>query len=270
MAYTVNMKRFWQIAIILSVAFALVANFLTATQALDLPAINEVSDKYATLLTPATYAFSIWSLVYLLLVVFTVYQARDILRPNSRNDLPQKAGPLFVVASICNGLWTYVFLKDWIGLSVIVLLALTASLYLLLWRLRIAIYDAPAKVIICVWWPLLLYTGWVTVASLANISNWLKTLGLDLSPLAASLLLAILGIVLLALLVKRNVRELLLASIWGIAAIGVRQLQTHDSSLVAYTALTISTVLFVAVMVHAYRNRLSSPFRGGKAAHRLE
>jgi benzodiazapine receptor len=254
------MKRFWQIINIVSFGFALVANYLTATQAFGLPPINEVSDRYATALTPATYAFSIWSLIYLMLTVFVVYQARDLFRPQSDNDLPQRAGPLFTIASLCNGLWTYVFLHELIGLSVIILLALTGSLYLLLWRLRIAVYDAPPRVIFYVWWPLLLYTGWVTVASLVNISNWLASLGTDITSTVAGLAIIGLGAALMVLLVRRNVRELLLASIWGIAAIGVRQLQTQGSQALAYTAFGVGGVLLVAVLVHGYRNRKSNPF----------
>ena len=258
------MKRIWQIATILSVIFALVANYLTATQALDIPAIKEVSDKYASPLTPATYAFSIWSVIYLLLVVFAVYQARDLFRPNKKdgeeNKLPLQAGPLFVTASICNGLWTYVFLNDLVGLSLLILLTLAGCLYALLRRLRIAIDDAPIPVIVCVWWPLLLYTGWVTVASLANLGNWLTSTQIELPAPVAALALIALGAALLTLLIRRNVRELLLSSAWGIIAIGVRQLQSHANSLVTYTALAVGFGLIVACIVHGYVNRVGNPF----------
>lgn len=258
------MKRTWQIAIILSIIFAPVVNYLTATQALDLPAIKDVSDKYATLLTPATYAFSIWSVIYTLLIVFAIYQARDLFRPqgkgSDKNDLPQKAGPLFVAASICNGLWTYIFLNDLVGLSLLIMLTLTICLYALLWRLRIAVYDAPISVIVCVWWPLLLYTGWVTVANLANLGNWLSSMQIGIPAPVAALALILLGAALLALLIRRNLRELLLSSAWGIIAIGVRQLQANGNSLVAYTALVVGCGLIAACIMHGYKNRVRNPF----------
>ena len=56
--------------------------FPRRAQVLDLPSVAVISEKYATLLTPAGYAFSIWSLIYVLLVVSVVYQARDVFRPN--------------------------------------------------------------------------------------------------------------------------------------------------------------------------------------------
>lgn len=255
------MKRVWQIGIIISLAFALVANVLTGANLLHLPAIDQISDKYATLLTPAGYAFAIWSVIYTLLVVLAVYQARDLFRPRAENDLPQTLGALFVVSNICNGLWTYVFLQEWVGLSVCVLVILTASLYALLQRLRIAVYDAPAKVIALVWWPLLVYTGWVTIATVVNIASWLRSMGVTIGPAVACMVLVLVVAALIVLLIKRNVRELLLASAWAIAAIGVRQLAiTGGNHTVGITAFAASCILVAAAAAHAYENRRTNVF----------
>ncbi len=250
------MKRVWQITNILALAFALAANYLVGAQVLALPPIGDISDTYATLLTPATYAFSIWSLIYLLLVVLVVYQARDVFRPQKDNTLPQAIGPLFVVSCLCNGLWTFIFVKEYVALSVVVILVLAASLYGLLVKLRIATYNARPATIVCVWWPLLVYTGWVTVASVVNIASWLRSLGITIEPAAACLVLVALLAGLLILLARRNVRELLLASAWGITAIGVQQWQLAGGNrMVAGTAFAVSGVLLAAVAVHAYKNR---------------
>jgi hypothetical protein len=254
------MKRLWQIGNIFTLLFALVANFLIGAQQLGLPSINEISDKYATYLAPAGYAFSIWSLIYILLIVFVAYQARDIVYPRPENNLPQKVGPFFMIASICNGLWTYVFVSEMVSLSVVILLLLTASMYTLLWRLKIAITDPPVKTIISVWWPLMIYTGWVTVASVVNIASWLESVDVALTPLFASATLIVLGGILVGLLMTRNVRELLLACTWGIAAIGIQQIQISGSRLVSAVALTVAGLLFIAVCLHAFVNRHSNPF----------
>lgn len=258
------MKRAWQLANIFSLFFALVANFVVGAQLLDLPAINDISDKYATLLTPAGYAFSIWSLVYVLLIVFVVYQARDVIHPRKDNDLPQKIGPWFVVANICNGVWTYIFVSEAVGLSVVVLLILTGSLYMVLRRLKIAVDNPQLKTIACVWWPLMLYTGWVTVATVVNIASWLESIQITLTALFANMVLIGLGAVLLTLLLVRNVRELLLACVWGIVAIGVQQLQLAGDQSVAITAFTVSTVLLIAIVMHAHVNRRSNPLHSTK------
>lgn len=248
------MKRRWQIGNIAALAFALLANFLVGAQLLNLPAISDISDKYASYLTPAGYAFSIWSLIYGLLVVFVVYQARDIFKPRQANDLPEKIGPWFIVASICNGLWTFVFVKEWVGLSVLILLLLSVSLYIILSRLNAAMYQPRLAVLAGVWWPMMIYAGWVTVASLVNIASWLESLGVTVTPTLAHIALVSLAAGLIALMVMRNVRELLLACIWGSVAIGVEQAQFEAGQSVATSAFTVAGVLLVAVVIHAYVN----------------
>lgn len=251
------MKKLWQIGNILSLAFALIANFLVGAQILDVQAINEISDKYATLLTPATYAFSIWSLVYALLIVFVIYQARDIANGKSSNTLPQKIGPYFIIASICNGLWTFIFVKEWIALSVLVLVILTISLYRLIWRVGVGVADAKRREIMFVWWPLLLYAGWVTVATVVNIASWMASRGLTPSALLCAVLLIALTAALCWLLARRSVRELLLASAWGIAAIGVQQAKLGESSLMMVVSFACALILLLAISRHAYKNRNS-------------
>lgn len=250
------MKRFWQIGNISALMFALIMNFLVGTQVLNVPSISDMSDKYATLLTPASYAFSIWLLIYLLLISFVIYQARDLIKPRTTNNLPQKIGPWFIIASICNGLWTYIFVSELVGLSVVMLLTLTLALYILLWRLNIANFVASPTVTFLVWWPLMIYTGWVSVASVVNIASWFEYIGVTPVPLFAIGVLIALAAGLLYLLLRRNVRELLLAAIWGIAAIGVQQIS--DNATVAISAFAVAGILLAAVAVHGYMNRRQS------------
>lgn len=248
-------KRFWQLANLISLAFALIANFIVSTRVIDVPPINQVSDLYATALTPATYAFGIWSLIYALLVAFVIYQARDLFHPNPDNKLPAATGPYFTLASILNGVWTYLFVKDFIGLSVVVLLVLTAALYTVIFKLGIAVAAAPAKQKFLAWWPLLLYTGWVTVATVVNIASWLASRGVTFGPVTASVVVAILCAALMMILVRRRAYALALSSGWGIIAIGVRQQQLGGSSLLMLTALTAGAVLILGAGVLAIVKR---------------
>lgn len=250
------MNRVWQVANIVSLGFALVANGLVGAQLLRLPAIADISDAFATPLTPAGYAFSIWSLIYALLVVFAVYQARQ-----ENGDLARKAGPYFVVASVCNGLWPYVFVQEWLPASVVLLLVLTAALYALLWRLEIALKNVSKGATVCVWWPLLVYTGWVTVASVVNVASLLDWMGVEVAAATATEVLIGVTVALLVLLVRRHVRELVLASAWGIVAIGVQQLQADaGSAMVTATAFLTGALLCMAALYHAYRNRRTNVF----------
>lgn len=61
------------------------------------------------------------------------------------------------------------------------------------------------------------------------------------------------------MLITRNVRELLLACAWGVAAIGVQQIQVSGNQFVVTVALTIAGMLVIAAALHAYINRKSNP-----------
>lgn len=185
------MKRVLQLGNTIAFVFMIVANAAAATQLFGTASIKEVSDKYHTLLTPATYAFSIWGFIYLLLLGFVLYQARDFFKPNEENKLPQKLAGWFIVSSIANGLWTVLFVHEMVLASLLTLIILTISLYVMIGKLKIALEDNEPKRILFIWWPVLFYTGWVTVALLVNAASYLDFLGISVSSLAALLALII-------------------------------------------------------------------------------
>lgn len=251
------MKRLWQIGNILALLAALIANTLIGAQLLNLPAIKEVSDTYSTLLTPASYAFSIWSVIYILLIAFVIYQARDVFKrtQNKDNKLPELLSWYFIAANLLNAAWVFLFVSGFIALSVVALLFLTLSLIITLKRLRVALDDKPISTILFVWWPLMLYTGWVAVASVVNFASWLDSIDVTIPTIIACATLILLGGILLASILIANVRELALASSWGIAAIGMQQAGEGGDYFVALTAFTIVTALVISALLHAFHNR---------------
>lgn len=258
MYYNGCMKKALQIANILSVIFAIAANAVVSTSS-AVPSISSVSATYETLLTPASYAFSIWILIYAMSSLLALYQARDLFAEDSSNTLPKKLSGWFILANIMNGLWTYIFVNEYILLSVVVITTLLISLGVLIRRLDIALKNPPIQTIAFVWWPILLYTGWVLVATVVNTGSLLQAYGITISALAASGIIIMLGFLLATLLWTRNLRSLVLASTWGIAAVAVSQYST--TPLVWITAATVSALLVLLVSIHAYKNRDTNPLK---------
>lgn len=252
------MKKILQIGNILSVLFAIGANAFVSTTDL-LPDIRGVSEAYSTLLNPATYAFSIWTVIYVGIFILALYQARDLFNPDKQNTLPMRLSGWFILANIMNGVWTYVFVSGHIALSVAVISTLLFSLFVLLWRLRIAVYDAGITTISFVWWPVMLYTGWVLVATVVNTATLLASAGITITPLIGAITILLLGGILSFLLYKRNVRLLVLGSVWGIAAVAVAQYGL--TPVIWITAAVVSTSLILQVCFHAYVNRATSPVK---------
>ena len=255
-----------QIALIIantiSLLFALAMNGLAGSTFFNGKTVGDVSRQYDTLFAPAGYAFAIWGVIYLLLLLFTGYQWIAWFRHKEDRELKQ-TGIWFAVANLANGFWIIAWLNEYIGLSVLLILVLLLSLIVLTARLRLEIWDAPVRIIAFVWWPVVFYLGWIVVASVANISAYLVSINWDGGFLAAPtwtiVLIAVATVIYLFLVLYRNMREAALVGIWALVAIAVRQWQAHDE--IAVAAVIGAAVLFAVVSWHGYKNRETSPVK---------
>src|SRR5512135_608183 len=93
-----------------------------------------VSDANPTLITPAGYVFSIWGIIYILLGVFVVYQA---LPSQQGKEYQRKIGWLFVLSSLINIGWLFLWQFEYLSLSVVLMFLLLATLISIYVRLGI-------------------------------------------------------------------------------------------------------------------------------------
>lgn len=245
-----------------TMAGALLLNYLAGSGKLSGKSIGAVSAAYPTLITPASYAFSIWGLIYLLLVAFLGYQWVNFFKNNNEDSL-EKCGIWFSLASVANGLWVFVFVHESLGLSVLLIFLLLFSLLMLVLRLKLEVWDAPLRIIVFVWWPICIYTGWMVVATATNVAVYLKSIGWSggfLSPevWAIAVLIAAAGIYLF-LIYARNMREAALVGVWGFIAIAYKQWESQGA--VVLTALLAAGLLFVVSAHHGIKNQATSPYK---------
>lgn len=134
--------------------------------------MGDVSNQNPTLFTPAGYAFSIWGIIYLSLIVYVIYQ----LLPSQRkkpiyNDL---AIPLTII-SLLSIAWVISFSYEMLGLSVCLIAAMLLTAIILFGRAKKAVFHEAAGFWIAI--PFSLYAGWLSVAIIANVAVWLKNMG---------------------------------------------------------------------------------------------
>ena len=163
------------IKILAGVAYvAMVAvNFMANGLPINNRSTGEISDAYPNLFAPAGPAFSIWGLIYLLLGAYVLYQF--VKKDQKTEHLLQKINPLFIATSIANISWIFAWHYDYIGLSVLVMAALLILLIKIADILRVGQFTSIQKLLI--WAPFSIYFGWITVASIANITVFLVSLG---------------------------------------------------------------------------------------------
>jgi len=245
----------------LILAGILCINALAGSGILGGKTIGEISRKYDTLITPAGYAFSIWGLIYFLLTAFIVFQW-IVLNKKENREIIDSTGVFFLISGLANIGWIFLWLNDLIGLSVLAMLVLLISLIILVFRLKLEIWDAPVRIIMFVWWPFVFYLGWIIIATVANLSAFFTYLSWDGSPISPQLWTVILIVIATGiysyLVFTRNLRESALVGIWAFVAIAARQGSTHTE--ITITAITASVILLAEIMYHGYRNRKTSPF----------
>ena len=246
----------------LTLIFALVLNGLAGSGVFNGKSVGDISARYDTLIAPEGYAFAIWGIIYLLLLLFVGYQWYAWLR-NREDTALKQTGLWFALGNITNGLWIVAWLNEYMGISVLLIFILLFSLIMLTLRLRLEIWDAPLRTIGFVWWPICIYLGWIVVASVANVAAYLVSLnwqgGFLSPPTWTVIMIAVATGIYLLLTFTRNMREAAVVGIWSFIAIAVKQWSVHDG--IVFAALVGAGILLILVSWHGYKNRDTSPFK---------
>jgi len=135
-----------------------------------------VSDSYPNLFTPAALTFSVWGLIYLLLAVHTLYQIGLLRGKDKTNEvLLRKIGVIFSISSLVNTAWIFAWHYKLIVLSAVLIVILLICLIAIATLINAQPLSTREKVLIRL--PFSVYFGWITVATIANITTMLVYLG---------------------------------------------------------------------------------------------
>lgn len=206
-----------------------------------------VSDSFAALFTPAGYVFAIWGVIYLTLTVFAVYQVLPSQKDNTRLN---RIGIWFILANLFNGGWIFAWHYLQFPLSLLLMLGLLVSLLVIYLRLGIGITQNKPNERWLVDMPFSIYLGWISVATIANISVVLLDLnwdGFGLTETIWTIIVLIVGTALgLLMTLKRSEVFYTLVLIW--AFIGITQNGSGDN-LVTITAWISAAVLAIFLVI---------------------
>lgn len=251
------------LAVALAVAIAILGAFV-GSGALGGTAINEAAGGYlgadATLLAPAGPAFGIWSIIYLGLAIYALWQ---VLPGARRSTLQNRVRVLCAASAVLNALWIGSVQLGWLGVSVAVMLLLLLTLILIFQKLSTNEMQSGAERWI-MWLTFGPYLGWVSVATLANIAAWLSSLGVSANywwsqPAAVALLVVAALIGIASVFSSRGKISMALAMVWGIAWIGVGRSDGESASeLVSVSAYVLAILLLLLALTAAWRLRDSA------------
>lgn len=231
---------------IAALVLVILVNALSSALPLNGQSMPEISAKYPSLFTPAGFTFSIWGLIYLGLIAFVVYQALPAQRDHA--DIARISG-YFKLNCLANALWIFAWHYDQLLLSLVLMGAILLSL-VAIYRILGILDDtqSPADQWL-VQLPFGLYTGWITVATIANFSAvqiafawdnlWFTAINWTLIKLAVAGALAV------TVIMRRGDMVFVLVVAWAAYGISSKQFATPAVAGAAWM-LTILALLLVS------------------------
>ena len=207
----------------------------------------QVSDENLTLITPAGYVFSIWGIIYILLGIFTVYQA---LPRNKGQAFQKQISFFFILSSLANIAWLFAWQYEQLPISVGLMLLILASLIAIYVRLGIGKTKTSLWEKLAVHLPFSVYLGWITIATIANISATLVNagwdgFGIDATTWALIVIAVAVLITLLSLALRKDIAYALVI-VW--ALVGIAAKQTQNQTIVTATQ-TSAIIIAIAIII---------------------
>ncbi|RAW03332.1 TspO/MBR family protein [Pseudochryseolinea flava] len=212
---------------------------------------GEVSALYPSLFTPAGITFSIWTVIYILLIGFVVFSWLN--RSDARIDRLQS---WFIVTCVLNASWILVWHFLLPALSVVVMLMLLGAL-LTIFRIIQSSQFLSTKEIICVSLPFTFYLAWICVATIANVSALLVSAewqGGFLSPEIWTVLMMVVAAILGFVVTRQfGTPAFIFVVMWALLGIYIRW-QDSEYKLIVTSAILLEVVL-AGFLIYYFKSR---------------
>lgn len=209
---------------------------------------GEISDKYGNLFAPAGFTFSIWGVIYLLLAFHVLYQL-GLFQKNANQQLLRSVGIYFTISSILNALWIFCWHYDKLLLSVFIMICMLLTLI----KINTMLANTPltAREWFFVQLPFSVYFGWITIATIANITALLVSIhwnGLSISEVTWTISILFIGAMIgIATIIRQQGFAYGLVLIW--AYYGIYSKHIAESGFDRQYPTIITSVLICLVLI---------------------
>lgn len=208
---------------------------------------DAVSNLYPTYFVPAGYVFTIWSVIYITLFIFAVYQLKQQSSVLTSLRIP------FIVSCIANGVWILLWHYGHIYLTVIAMLVLLICLLMMYLRVK-DIQPTMTREYWFVRTPFSIYLGWISVATVANISAALYAAqwnGFSIDPqIWSSIMMCVAAGLGITMLLRHKDIAYALVIVWALVGIGMR---FNTIPLLYGVAYSLAVLVGIGCVVSAYQ-----------------
>lgn len=218
------MKDLWrQLLVVLTTIATLVVNALANALPLNGLTTGEIADRFQVYFVPAGYVFSIWGLIYIGLLAYTIFQALPAQRAHPRL---RGTGWWVVLANLANCAWIFLWHYERFVLTLLAMSLLLGALLVVYLRLGVGKFPVSMVETLTVRVPFSVYLGWITVASIANVSAVLDYVHWNQWGLSDGTWMIAILVVVIALSAAMNFTRYDIAYtaviLWALAGIGVK------------------------------------------------
>jgi hypothetical protein len=207
---------------------------------------GEISDRFEIFFVPAGYVFSIWSLIYIGLIAYTIYQA---LPGQANNPTLNKIAPFYWLTSVANVIWLFLWHYEVFAWTLPFMVLILVGLLIIYRNLN----DSSGLIKWLVRLPFSIYLGWISVATIANASQLLYFLdwngwGVGGSTWAV-IMIAIASILGLLMAWLENDTAYGLVLIWAFVGITVSQAGASDVVLASWIGSALIAVSILGSII---------------------
>jgi len=261
------MLQLLQVGNIIAVILTIIVNGLANILPIGGKYTGELSDNIPNLFVPAGLTFSIWGIIYVLIIIFIIYLTKDLFKKEKTTKIfLEKISYFFILASLANIIWIFLWHYEQILLSILAMILLFVSLLVIYLRLNIGIEKVSMKEKLFIHVPISVYIGWITVATIANVTAVLVTIGWDGFGISEQiwtiLILIVVTLLTLLILVTRRDIAYSLVIIWALLGIIIKRLNTDPiygvQTQIATTATIAIIVILATLVITIFRTRHES------------
>ena len=249
--------RILQFSNIVTTVIVFFINMLASSGFINNTTTGQLSDNLPNLFVPAGITFSIWGIIYFLLFLFITYQARSVVKTDvDKSNYLHRIGWFFVLSNFVNIAWIFSWHYELVPLSLFFMILLLASLIAIYLRLEIGDYSytisSRDRFFFIV--PFRVYLGWITVATVANVTTFLVWIGVEpynsTSVLLTIAMIFITTLVTVLILYRRKDIIFGLVIIWAFIGIVIKRLNPdYFIELNVATAAAISSLIIVITIL---------------------
>ncbi len=244
------------------VIFLIAMNMLAVLLPLGGKTTGELSDLYPNLFVPSGFTFAIWSVIYILLIIFVGYQWFG----KKKEEVLGRLGIWFLINAIANGLWLVFWHYEYVVICIFVMATILGTLIMMYRSLNIDYFNqSPTPWQAAV--PISVYMGWISVASIANttvifVSSGYTELGLGADTWASIVLVVAVGI---ALTMMYRHRDIFFAAVVCWASFGIYSKRAADTTMMdstieqtSYISIYILIIAIIFTIVSSMMKRKKS------------